>query len=281
MGENLIHSYPDYDLVHGALAAVDFLVVQDIFLTDTAKMADVVLPAASYAEKLGTFTNMERRVQQVRPAVPAPGEAKADWEILVELSKAMGLAMNYTSPEQVMTEISQLVPGYQYINYKRLTEDGVFWPAKDGDAEGQRYFTFDDFAEGKGRFSAVKYHLPEEDAQYPFILITGSILFHHGTGTMSRRAMGLSYLCPEGYVEINPDDAEKLGIKEGELVELASSAGRVQAKAKVDDRYQPGIVFMPKHFADVPVNKVIQVKEEGVSHLPASKYTLVDIRKIA
>ncbi len=282
MGENLIHAYPDYNQALSALKSLDFLVVQDIFPTDTAKLADVILPAASYAEKLGTCTNMERRVQQVRPAVPAPGEAKADWEILVELSRATGLAMNYTSPAEVMAEISQLLPDYRDINYKRLAGDGVFWPAQDGEGEGegQRYFTFEDFAEGKGRFSTSEYHPPAGEENYPFILITGGILFHHATGTMSRRTKGLSYLCPEGYIEINPEDADKLGIKEGELVEVVSSVGRVQAKAKVDDRYQPGIVFMPNHFANMPVNKLIKVKLETVSHLPASKYTLVDIHKL-
>lgn len=280
MGENLIHSYPDYNQVSSALEALDFLVVQDIFLTDTAKRADVVLPAASFAEKAGTFTSLERRVQRVRPAIPPPGEAKPDWEIIAEVSQATGFAMDYTSPAEVMAEISQLLPAYRRVNYKRLEGDGLFWPCRDEDNSGQRYFTMGDFTASKGRFSVTEYQPPEQKAKYPFILLTGGILFHHGTGTMSRRTKGLSYLYPDGYVELNPEDAERLKIKEGELVEVVSAAGKVRGKAKVDDRYRPGIVFMPNHFTDVPVNKVIGVKLEEASQMPASKYTPVNIRKI-
>ncbi len=280
MGENLIHSYPDYNQVAAALESLDFLVVQDIFLTDTAKLAEVVFPAAGFAEKAGTFTSLERRVQRVRPAIPPPGEAKPDWEIITEVSQATGFDMDYTSPAEVMTEVSRLLPAYRGVNYKRLEGDGLFWPSQGENDTGKRYFTMDGFAAGKGRFSVTSYNAPDQKAKYPFTLIVGGILFHHGTGTMSRRTKGLSYLYPEGFVEINPEDAERLKIKDGEWVEVVSATGKVRGKAKVDDRYQPGIVFMPNHFADLPVNKVIGVKLEKASQMPASKNTPVNIRKV-
>jgi formate dehydrogenase alpha subunit len=280
MGENLLLSYPDYKKAYRALEALDFLVVQDIFLTETARLAQVVLPAASFAEKQGTFTNLERRIQQVRPAVASPGEAKPDWEIIAAISRGIGLAMNYDSPVEVMTEINQLVPAYGGVDYGRLAGDGLFWPCRDEHDTGRRYLNLTDFAEGKGRFATTKYQPPTQPADYPFILISGGILFHHGTGTMSRQTRGLPYLHPESYVEINPEDAARLEIEEGELVEVVSAAGKLRAKVKIDDRYQSGMVFMPHHFADVLVNQVIGTRLESLSHLPASKLTPVDIRKV-
>jgi formate dehydrogenase alpha subunit len=280
MGENLLLAYPDYEQVRSALEALDFLVVQDLFLTETAKLADVVLPAVSYAEKLGTFTSMERRVQQVRPAVCSPGEAKPDWKIIAAISRATGFAMNYTSPSEIMSEISELVPAYGGIDYSRLGGDGIFWPCRDELDAGKSYYTMADFAGGKVCFSAVEYHPPVKKAKYPFTLITGGVLFHHGTGTMSRSTRGLTYLCAEGCVEIHPDDAAQLKIEEGEIVEVVSVSGRIKVKARLVDRYQPGIVFIPNHFADVPVNQLIGAKLDKSSNLPASKLTMVDIQKV-
>jgi formate dehydrogenase alpha subunit len=279
MGENLLCSYPDYEQARSALEALDFLVVQDIFLNETAKLAQVVLPAASYAEKLGSFTNTERRVQKIRPAVTSPGEAKPDWQIILELARAVGFNLGCKTPVEVMTEISRLVPAYHGISHQRLTGDGLFWPCKDNKTSGQRYFTMQDFAEGKGRFTAVEYHPSAQNAKYPFTLITGGILFHHATGTMSRNTRGLSYLNPEGYVHINPEDAGRLNIKDGDLVKVSSASGSIEAKARLTDRYQPGIIFIPNHFPDLPVNKVTDVKLEKPSFLPASKITAVDIRR--
>ncbi len=280
MGENLLSAYPERKQVEEALCALDFLVVQDIFLTETAKMADVVLPAASFAEESGTFTNLERRVQPVKAAISPPGEAKPDWEIIAGISNACGFVMDYAASREITEEIGRLAPLYKGINSEVLGTDGVFWPLDDNNKTGKPYFSMSDFYEGKGRFTAVDYQSEAENSEYPFMLITGGILFHHGSGAMSNRTKGLNYLNATGYVEINPEDADRLGLVEGDLVEVVSAGGKIEVKAKIADRYRSGIVFVPGNFIDLPVNKVMQVKADGASHMPAAKLTPVKIRKV-
>ena len=198
-------SDPDLHHVKEGLEKLDFLVVQDIFLTETAQLADVVLPAASFAEKEGTFTNTERRVQRVRKAVEPPGQARPDWEIVCELASRMGYAMNYPDAEAVFEEMRKLTPSYAGMTFKRLDKCGLQWPCPTEDHPGTKYLHKDKFSRGKGKFHAVEYSPPAEqpDKEYPFLLTTGRVLFQYHTGTMTRRSAGLNECAPECVVELN------------------------------------------------------------------------------
>ncbi len=293
MGENLVHSYPDAALVHTALEKLDFLVVQDIFLTETARLADVVLPAASFAETLGTFTNLERRVQMVKPAVNPPGGAKQDWEIICQVANHFGYEMYYRFPEQIMDEIRRLVSMYAGISYDHLAGDGIRdervdasqvmegglqWPCPQADRPGLKFFAMEDFPH-KAKFRAVDYHLPAEaPAGYPFLMIIGGNLFHHQSGAMSCRARGLKYLRPESYVEVHPLDAQKLGVKKDDLVKVNSPYGELEVRAKLSEEYKPGIVFMPNHYAEAPANCLQQNILDAKSASPGNKHVWVNLR---
>ena len=220
MGENPMLSDPDQQHVEEALRGLDFLVVQDIFLTETAQLADVVLPAASFAEKDGTFTNTERKVQRVRAAVPSPGEARAEWAIIAELARRMGAGdgWDYREAADIMDEIRALTPSYAGISYERLdAEGGLCWPCPDTTHPGTPILHIGRFTRGKGKFFPVAYEPPAEVAggDYPLTLTTGRMLEHYHTGTMTRRSDGLNELVPTGFAEIHPDDAARLGVSDG------------------------------------------------------------------
>ena len=282
MGENPMVSDPDINHVKEQLEKLDFLVCQDIFLSETAELADVVLPAAAYAEKDGTYTSTERRVQRIRKAVDPPGEARADWEIIVDLAKHMGYnEMNYTSPKEIMDEIAKLTPIYGGIHYDRIEVTGLQWPCPNREHPGTKFLHKDKFARGLGLFTAIEFIPPAEqpDGTYPFILTTGRILYHFHTGTMTRKSPTLEIQAPEGFIEINPKDAQKLGISEGDKVRVKSRRGEIIIKAKVTDRVQPGIVFIPFHFAEAAANKLTNSAYDPKAKIPELKVCAVKLEK--
>jgi formate dehydrogenase major subunit len=279
MGENPMLSDPDLTHVEASLKHLDLLIVQDIFLTETARLADVVLPAACFAEKDGTFTNTERRVQRVRKAVAAPGQAKADWEILAEISSAMGYPMFYGSAGEIMAEINRVTPSYAGITYERIEKEGIQWPCPNTDHPGTRFLHKDRFTRGRGLFHAIEYIPPAEltDKEFPLILSTGRVLFHYHTGTMTRLSKGATERCPESLVEIHPRDAEKLGIADGQTVKVTSRRGALQAKAKVTTRSDEGMIFMNFHFHEAAVNLLTNPALDPIGKIPEYKVCAVRV----
>jgi len=256
MGENPMLSDPDLHHVKKELQKLDLMIVQDLFLTETAQLADVVLPVVSFAEKDGTFTNTERRVQRVRKALESPGEAKTDWEIICGIADKMGYAMKYASAKEIFEEVAKVTPSYAGISYERLEKGGIQWPCPTPEHQGTKFLHKDKFSRGLGLFSAIEYIEPNElpDKQYPFLLSTGRVLYHYHTGTMTTRTKGLTERYPESLVEINPADADKLKINEGQKVKVTSRRGTVEAKATITKKSAPGLIFMNFHFADAAVN---------------------------
>lgn len=281
MGENPVLSDPDCNRTVKALKNLELLVVQDIFLTETAELADVVLPAACFAEKDGTYTNTERRVQRLRKALEPPGEAREDWKIVCDLSSRMGYPMSYERPESVMDEISSLTPSYGGISYERLEGGGLQWPCPSADSQGTRYLHKDKFSRGKGRFYPVSYSPPAElpDEQYPFLLSTGRVLYHFHTGTMSRKSEGINTVFPGPVVEMNPEDAEALGISEGENIRVSSRRGSVVARAKLSEGVKKGAVFMPFHFWEAPANTLTGAALDDEAKTPEYKVSAVRIER--
>jgi formate dehydrogenase alpha subunit len=279
MGENPMVSDPDLSHVEAALKHLDLLIVQDIFLTETAKLADVVLPSACFAEKDGTFSNTERRVQRVRKAVPAPGQAKADWEIIADIATRMGYPMSYASAEAIMEEIRQVAPSYAGITYERIEKEGIQWPCPNTEHPGTRFLHKDRFSRGRGLFHAIEYIPPAElpSDEYPIILSTGRVLYHYHTGTMTRLSRGSMERCPESLVEINPQDAEKLGIEDGQTVKVTSRRGTLQAKAKITARSDRGTVFMNFHFHEAAVNLLTNPALDPVAKIPEYKVCAVRV----
>jgi len=260
MGENPLLSDPDLQHVAKELQKLDLMIVQDIFLTETAQMADVVLPACAFAEKEGTFTNTERRVQRVRKALEPPGEARADWEIICGISSRMGYPMTYASAQEIFEEIRTVTPSYAGITYDRLEKEGLQWPCPTVSHSGTKFLHKDKFSRGLGLFTALEYIPPNElpDQEYPFLLSTGRVLYHYHTGTMTTRARGPVERCPESLVEIHPEDAGKLGIADGQKVRVTSRRGTVEVKARITEKSAPGSIFMNFHFTEAPVNFLLR-----------------------
>ncbi|KAF5040413.1 Assimilatory nitrate reductase catalytic subunit [anaerobic digester metagenome] len=279
MGENPMVSDADVGHVRGRLEKLDFLVVQDIFLTETARLADVVLPAASAAEKDGTFTNTDRRVQRVRAAVPCPGQALPDWRILNMLSERLGLGPGPDSPEAVMAEIAQAAPIYGGIDYRRIESEGLVWPCPDKNHPGTPILHRESFPRGKGRFVPVHPVPPAEtpDADYPLTLGTGRVLEHYHTGTMTRRSEGLNRIVPECFVEMNPSDAARLGVVQGRRVRVASRRGEIAVRAEVTERVAEGHVFIPFHFAEAAANVLTNPALDPLARIPEFKACAVRV----
>jgi len=280
MGENPMVSDPDLNHAEHCLRSLDFLVVQDMFLTETAALADVVLPSVSWAEKLGTFTNSERRVQFVRPAVPPPGEAGQDWWIIGEIARRMGYdGLTYDLPSEVMDEIASVTPIYGGILHQRIGDEGLQWPCPDAEHPGTPILHVGRFSRGLGHLSAVDWQPPAEepDEEYPFVFTTGRVLYHFHTGSMSRRSAGLDTIYPEATVEINTEDAAKLGIAGGDIVQVSSRRGEVQAKAQVSATTDPGVVFMPWHFAEAAANKLTNAALDPTGKIPEYKVCAVRV----
>lgn len=283
VGENPALSDPDLQHVWEALARLEFFVVQDIFLSETAKFAHVVLPAASFAEKDGTFTNTERRVQRVRKAIEPIGDSKPDWWIVCQVAKKLGAkGFDYGQPSDIMEEIRKLTPSYGGISYERLENTGLQWPCPFEDHPGTCILHTNMFVRGKGRFIPLKYTPPSEmpDEDYPLILSTGRSLYHFHTGTMTRRVTGLNIIEPEAAVEMNPEDASRLGIAQGDRVKVSSRRGEVTVKAKVTDAFPPGVVFMTFHFAESAANIITNPKLDPVSKIPELKVAAVRVEKL-
>ncbi|CAJ37466.1 formate dehydrogenase subunit alpha [Methanocella arvoryzae] len=286
VGENPAVSDPDTGKVERALDGLEFLVVQDIFLTETAKYADVVLPAATFAERDGTFTNTERRVQLIRKAVEPPGEALPDWKIISMLATEMGAeGFEYGSPEQIFDELTTIVPQYRGINYPRLLRpEGVQWPCPGALHPGTPTLFTDGFnhPDGKGIFMPVQYRPPAEqpDAEYPFVLTTGRILFHYHTGSMTRRSPSLDGEVRSGFVEISSLDARRLGIRMDDMVRVTSRRGQIELAARVTDAIVKGTVFIPFHFAEAAANRLTNTALDPVSKMPELKVCAVKLEKV-
>ena len=282
MGENPMMSDPDTSHIEHALSNLEFLVVQDIFLSETASRADVVLPAASFAEREGTYSNTERRVQLSKKALSPPGLARPDWEIVCEVSRLAGYAMNYRSPADIMTEINALTPSYAGITYQRLEKcHGIQWPCPNEEHPGTPYLHRDRFSKGLGTFLPCDFKpLAEEpDEEYDFVLTTGRITYHFHTGTMTRRVSILEREAPEPLIEINPDDAKRLGIRSNDMVELTSRRGSIKAKAEVTTRVPRRVVFSTFHFYEAPVNLLTNPAHDPVAKIPEYKGCAVKVRR--
>jgi len=282
MGENPLLSDPNLTHVEEALRAVDFLVVQDIFLNETAQLADVVLSAVSFAEKTGTFTNTERRVHLVRKAIKPSVSALPDWEILTRLANAMGAGWHYEGPAQIFDELAVLTPQYAGISYERLEDGGLQWPCPVVDHPGTPILHVGRFARGLGLFSVVEFKEAAElpNTEYPLILSTGRVLFHWHGGTMSRRSPELDSLAPAAEVEIHPDDAEKYFIETGDMVRVESRRGAVEAQAVVTHRSPSGTVFMTFHYAEAAANLLTSSHIDPVAKIPEYKVSAVRIESL-
>ncbi len=287
MGENPMLSDPDLTHVKHAIESLEFLVVQDIFLTETAAMADVVLPAACYAERDGTQTSTERRVQMWRKAQDTPGQAKEDWKIISELAAKMGYANQfpYQSAEEIFTEVAAVTPSYHGMNYERLNRpEALHWPCPTEDHPGTPILHTAKFAhpDGLGVFTPIEWKAPAEvpDAEYPFVLTTGRILWHWHTGSMTRRSATLDNEVPTGWIEINPADAKELGIKNKEMVKATTRRGTVNVTAKVTDEIMQGVMFMPFHFAECAANVLTNNALDPIAKIPEFKACAVKVEKI-
>ena len=275
VGENPLLTEPNVEETRRFLKSLDLLIVQDIFLTETAKLAHVVLPAACFAEKDGTFTNTERRVQRIRKAVSPPGEAVEDWRIVCEIAKRMGYEMNYASSEDIMMEISRLVPIYGGIDYARLEEGGLQWPCPTKDHSGTPVLSpREDLS-----FRAVSYEGPEVSKEFPFVLTTGRSLYHFHTDSMVGRTK-VTRFYSEPLLEINTEDAKSLGINDWDKVRVISKVGEVKVRAFVTDRIRRGVVFLPFHFAENSCNVLFEKKLDPETKVPELKYCPVKIEKV-
>jgi formate dehydrogenase alpha subunit len=284
MGENPMVSDPDLAHVEEALKNTEFLVVQDIFLTETAQLADVVLPAASFAEKDGTFSNTERRVQMVRKAINPIGGCKPDWQILAGLLNKLGIENNYAGPEDVFAEIREVTPSYAGISYDRLNDLGSLqWPCPTEDHAGTKFLHVGKFARGLGLFKPAVFKPSAElpDAEYPIIMTTGRVLYHYHTRTMTGKVDGLNAMSPESFVEINPEAASKLSIVEGDKVRVSTRRGSVVATAKVTPKLKENVIFMPFHFAEGAANTLTNPVLDPIAKIPEYKSCAAKLEKVA
>jgi formate dehydrogenase major subunit/formate dehydrogenase alpha subunit len=297
LGENPVMSDPDSNHVCECLDACEFLVLEDLFATETAAFADVLLPGTSFAEKNGTFTNTERRVQLVRQAIPPIGESRPDWQIICDLAKRIAsggkrvpdttapyAGWEYISPAEVMDEIAALTPIYAGISHQRLEQgERLQWPVRGPDHPGTPILHREQFARGLGKFHVVEYTPPHElpDAEYPLVLTTGRVLYHWHGGEMTRRAKGLLEVYPTTLVEINPEDAERLGVEDGQPVRLTSRRGEVRAVAQVTDRVPPGVVFGNFHFpGEQNINLLTISALDPVAKIPEYKVCAVRVEPL-
>jgi len=285
MGENPVIADPDQAHVLEALSALDFLVVQDIFMTETASLADVVLPAASFLEKDGTFTNTDRRIKRVRPVIASPGEALTDGEIVMRMSRLLGVEADFGSTSDVMDEMAMVTPQYGGVTYRRLDVEGELrWPCRDADDPGTAILHAETFTRGLGAFAPVDYE-PVSDRptpDRPLVMTTGRHLWNFHTNTMTVRSEGLGELNGRGYVEMNADDAAALEICDGDRALVTSKHGSVETEVRVPRRGGPkaGVVFMPFHFADSPANRITGADLDPTAKIPELKVTSVSVRKV-
>ncbi len=282
VGENPAAGFPSTAFVRGALANLEFLVVQDLFLTETANLAHVVLPAASFAEKDGTFTNFERRVQRIRKAVLPPGEARADWEIIARISSAMGYPMQYSSAEAIMGEIAQLVPLYQGIDYAALDGGGVFWPKTNGARWGTARLYESGFGPAGGRLAPIETKPAEKVHKngYGFELLASRVLYKFGSGVRTSKSPRLAAVAPEPFLEMHPGDAAKLGVGAGDQVKVTSKSGGLVLRTRLTEAVLPGTVMAPIGFPQSPVRALFDVSFDPKSRSPVLKTCRVKIEKL-
>jgi formate dehydrogenase alpha subunit len=283
IGENPLVSDPDLNHAEKCLGNLDFLVVQDIFLTETAQMADVVLPSACFAEKDGTFSNTERRVQRVRKAVDPPGQARDDWRILCDIAGRMGYSMNYESSADIMAEIAHVTPSYGGITYARIEHEGLHWPCPNSEHPGTPILHRELFTSGKGVFHGIEYIPPAEktDDEYPMYLTTGRLLYHYHTGTMTMKSEGLNAMEPDCFVEVSAADATAHGLEDGSTVSISSRRGSIQARVRVSRKAVTGTVFIPFHYARAAANRLTNAALDPISGIPEYKVCAVKIAKAA
>ena len=281
-GEDPIVTDPDTGHVRQALESLDFLVVQELFMTETAAYADVVLPGISYAEKDGTFTNTERRVQRVRKAVEPRGQAREDYEIFCEVMTRMGYPCAYESAKEIMEEISAVTPSFGGINYERLEKESLQWPCRSLTDPGTPIMHVGSFARGKGLFKAIPYKQAQElpDEEYPYLMSTGRMLYHYNTRAMTGRTEGINQIANHSYIEINAVDAQALGIQEGDKVEVHSRRGKIETYAAVGNRVFPQEVFMTFHFPDGNVNEITNAVFDDIATIPEYKVCAVAIKPV-
>lgn len=285
VGENSMLSEPDGNHVREALQKLDFFVVQDIFLSETAMLADVVLPAAGFAEKNGTFTNTERRVQRVRKAINPPGGSRPDWQITCLIAQKMGhKGFDFGSPEEILSEISALTPSYAGITYKRIEDEGLPWPVTSLQHGGTPVLHKERFQtqNGKACFFPLNFIPPSEapDEDYPFILTTERSLYQYHTGTMTRRVDGLNHMNGMELVQMNPADAGQIGLFEGDRIRVTSRRGEVDAAVKVTRKSPPGMISMSFHFSESPTNLLTNPELDPVAKIPELKVCAVRVEKL-
>jgi formate dehydrogenase major subunit len=284
MGENPAMSDPDVQHAREALAMLDHLVVQDIFLTETAWHADVVLPASAHAEKLGSFSNTNRQVQIGRPVVTPPGEARLDWELICELARRLGLAWSYRDVGEVFTEMASVMPSLANITWERLNrEDVVTYPCDAPDKPGNEIIFATSFPTASGRARIVPATLlpPDEmpDAQYPMVLTTGRLLEHWHTGSMTRRSTSLDALEPEAVVGLNPREMDRMGLVPGDFVRVSTRRGELTLKARADRDVAEGMVFIPFCYAEAPANLLTNPQLDPMGKIPEFKYCAAKVEK--
>ena len=275
-------SDPDQGHVIKALESLDFLVLCDLFMTKTAKYADVILPGTSYAEKEGTFSNTERRVQRVRKAVTVEGEMRLDTDIFTDIMNRMGYPQPYLRADEIMDEIASLTPSFGGISHKRLDAgESLQWPCPDKNHPGTPILHTEKFARGLGLFYPAPYResmeLPDDD--YPFILMTGRVLYHYNAMAMTGRTPGLVEKSGSSFIEINTEDALRLGISDGDSVKLTSRRGSVVSKARVGDKVSVGETWMPFHFSDAFANVLTNAVLDKFARIPEYKVCAIKIEK--
>ncbi|MCI0513608.1 molybdopterin-dependent oxidoreductase [candidate division KSB1 bacterium] len=282
MGENLALSAPNTTRTRQALEAMEFLVVQDLFLTETAQLADVVLPAASFAEKQGTFTNTERRIQLIQPVIPPVGESLPDWEIIVKLAQAFGADFNYPAPAAIMAEIADLTPSYQGVTYEKLNRlGGLQWPVLNGDIAGKSTLTPAELKSDYDTYVFTQYTPPSEfpDPSYPFNCVFGRVDLPWLTGTLVNHSFLLSKEFPEAYFEINVEDARELGIRNGQAVTITSRHGSIRRNAVLTQRILPKMVYIPVYSKNGVTHELLSTTLESQSKIPEYKTCVVKLEK--
>jgi formate dehydrogenase major subunit len=285
MGENPFLSDPNANKVRKALANLDFLVVQDIFLTETAEFADVIFPASAFFEKLGTYTNTDRRVQIGRPALSPPGEARLDWQIVCDVSTRMGYPMHYDSTDEIFTEFANLTESYATLRHGNLGSSGKLWPNPDPENEDGPVVLFEDgfpTTTGRAKFVPAEWSGARElpDDQYPLVLNTGRVLEHWHTGSMTRRASALDSLEPEAFVGIHPEDAREIGVANGDRVRVTSVRGSIALRARISDREYRGAVFIPFHYREASANLLTIDDVDPEGKIPEFKFCAVRVERL-
>ena len=285
-GEDPVRTDPDTAHVMKALKNLDFLVMDELFLTETAKMADVVLPGRSYAEKEGTFSNTERRVQRIRKAVEIEGETREDIWIFTEIMNRMGYPQPHLTSAQVMDEVASVTPSFAGISHERLDSEevagnGLQWPCTSKDHPGTPIMHVGKFSRGLGYCNPIEYipsmELPDEE--YPFKMMTGRVLYHYNACAMTDKTEGLNQISGHSFIEINTEDAERIGFKDGDRVRVSSRRGSIETTANVSGKTNPGECWMPFHFLDGGANWLTSDALDSISSTPEYKVCAVKIER--